>query len=359
MARAACALLSMHHLIHNVSVLKNHASRAQCMAMVKANAYGHGLRSVALRLEPYVDSFGVASIDEALALRRVGIKLPITLMEGVFEPSELIIAAQENFHVVFHHECQISWLDQGGIQEPITAWLKIDTGLGRLGFTERESWVSYERLSQHKNIRQHCGIMSHLACADQPDHPLNNLQMKRFEHFIQELPGPKSLCNSAGLFLFPEAHYDIVRPGIALYGVSPFRDRTAAELGLKSVMSIHTQLISVKQVPQGTSIGYGAHYICSEDMPVGVVALGYGDVLLRTAREGMPVLINGVRCHVIGRVSMDMMTVDLRACPYARVGDPVTLWGEGLSLEEVTASTSHSVYDMLTGVQPRVKFHWQ
>jgi alanine racemase len=311
-----------------------------------------------LRLEAHVDAFGVASIDEALALRNVGIKIPITLMEGVFEPQELMIAAQENLHVVFHHACLIAWLDQIDVAQPLTAWLIIDTGMGRLGFSGDERWRAYERLACSQKIQQPCGIMSHFACADQPDHPLNHLQIEQFYQFTHELPGLKSLCNSAGIFSFPQAHYDVVRPGISLYGISPCGGITAEQLGLKPVMSMHTRLISVRYVKRGSSIGYGAHYVCPEDMPIGVIALGYGDVLVRTAREGMPVLVNGVKCHVVGRVSMDMMTVDLRRYPQAQVGEPVTLWGEGLPLEEVTVATSHGVYDMLTGVQPRVAFYW-
>lgn len=358
MSRAALAILSTENLLHNLAIIKSHAPNSQVIAMIKANAYGHGLRSTALRLEKQVSSFGVASIDEAIALRRVGIKIPITLMEGVFEPDELLIAACENFHVVFHDEVQLQWLTMFSLPLQLTAWLKVDTGMGRLGFTLSQAHHAYEQLSGNPQIKQPIGIMSHFACADDAAHPLNQMQINNFEQFVHDKKGPKSLCNSAAIVAFPDQHYDAIRPGLALYGVSPLPHVSAATLKLKPVMTLQTRLMAVRHVQKNSTLGYGARFVCPEDMLIGVIAMGYGDGYPRTAQDGTPVLVNGIRCQLVGRISMDMITVDLQACPQAQVNDPVVLWGNGLPIEEVAQYTHQSPYDMLTAVQSRVKFHW-
>jgi len=359
MSRAAVALLSTDNLLHNLAAIKSHAPSSHVIAMIKANAYGHGLRSTALRLEPYVYSFGVASIDEALALRNVGITLPITLMEGVFEPSELPVAVNENFHVVFHNREQLLWLKIAELQQSsLTAWLKIDTGMGRLGFPIEQAEYAYVELAGSPYIKKPIGILSHFACADTNDHPLNQKQIKKFEHFVKDKKGPKSLCNSAAIFSFKDHHYDMIRPGLALYGASPFQLISAADLGLKPVMTLQTKLMSIKEVKKGSTIGYNARFVCPEDMRIGIIAMGYGDGYPWTARDGTPILINGIRCALIGRVSMDMITVDLRAYPQAHVNDTVILWGDGLPIEEVAQYTQQCPYDILTAVQLRVRFSW-
>jgi alanine racemase len=358
MSRAALAILSTENLLHNLDVIKNHAQDSQVIAMIKANGYGHGLRSTALRLEKYVYSFGVASIDEAIALRKVNIKIPITLMEGVFEPNELLIAACENFHVVFHDATQLEWLKTSSLPCQLTAWLKVDTGMGRLGFTPRYADNAYMQLASNPQIKQPIGIMSHFACADEIAHPLNQQQINNFTQFIQHKAGLKSFCNSAAIFSFKDHHYDIVRPGLALYGVSPIPNISAADLGLKPVMTLQTRLMAVRDIQKDSSLGYGARFRCPNDMRVGVIAMGYGDGYPRTARDGTPILVNGMRCPLVGRVSMDMITVDVTNCPEAKVDDPVVLWGNGLPIEEVSQYTDQCPYDMLTAVQSRVRFHW-
>lgn len=352
------AILSTEALLHNVSIIRRQAPSSTLWAMVKANAYGHGLRSVSLRLEAHVDQLAVACIEEAYALRSVGITKPIVLIQGVSEPHQLARASHENFHVVFHDPMQLEWLRTSPPLAPLTAWLKINTGLGRLGFSSDHAERAYETLHMSPAVHQPIGIMSHFACADVKNHPLNYQQIDRFTTFIRDRPGPKSFCNSAGIFCFPDQHYDVVRAGIALYGISPLANCAADTLGLKPVMTLQTRLIAVRHALQGSTIGYGARYMCPENMPIGVIALGYGDGLARTTRDGAPVMVNGVRCEFAGKVSMDMATIDLRNCPTARVGDLVTVWGEGLPAEEMATYTNLSPYDMLTGVQNRVKFHW-
>lgn len=359
MARTALAILSTENLLHNLAVIKEQARGSSIIAMVKANAYGHGLRSVSLRLQDHVASLGVASIDEALALRKVGIKIPITLMEGVFDADELLVASCEGFHVVFHETTQIKWLESSAsFPLPLRTWLKIDTGMGRLGFSPEDAITAYQRLKSNSQIAQPIGLMSHFACADQLDHPLNREQIACFQMVTQHVLGPKSLCNSAALFSLKEHHYDVVRPGIALYGISPFSAISAADLQLKPVMTLQTRLISIRIARKNSTLGYGARFVCPEDMPVGVIAIGYGDGYPRSAQDGTPILVNGRRCSLIGRVSMDMITIDLRNYPTAKVNDEVVLWGNGLPLEEVTPYTANSAYDILTSVQSRVRFLW-
>lgn len=358
MSRTAIAILSTENLLHNLSVIKKHAPRSKIIAMVKANAYGHGLRSVASRLQKQVDMLGVACIDEAIALRKIGITIPILLAEGVFEPNELLIASVEGFHVVFHQEAQMKWLEKTSLPLPLNAWLKINTGMGRLGFNLEEAQKNYTTLKADKRIVQPVRIMSHFACADDGEHELNKKQSDAFEKFVADKGSKLSISNSAAVFNFPERVYDYIRPGIALYGASPFNDKSAADLNLKPVMTLQSTLIAVHHMKKGSSIGYGARYVCPEDMPVGVVAFGYGDGYPLTAQDGTPILVNNKRCALAGRISMDMLTVDLRGCPTATVGDPVVLWGEGLSVNELTSYTGHHVWSILTGVQNRVKFLW-
>jgi alanine racemase len=362
MSRTAVAILSTENLLDNLKVIKGHAPHARVIAMVKANAYGHGLRSVSSRLQKHVDMLGVASIDEALALRKVGIQIPIILAEGVFEPNELIIASTEGFHVVFHEDVQLQWLANLSCPLPIQAWLKIDSGMGRLGFDLDKAPCYFDQLSKSPQVAKPIRIMSHFACADDPANPLNQHQIDIFNRFVRRISEKSSseysLCNSAGIFQYPACHYHFVRPGIALYGASPLLGTSAAQLNLKPVMTLQTSLISKKMMSKGSAIGYGARFTCPQDLPIGIIAFGYGDGYPRTARDGTPILVNNTRCHLIGRVSMDMIAVDLTPCPTAKVGDPVILWGNGLPIEDVAQFTDNVSYDLLTGVQHRVKFHW-
>lgn len=358
MSRLAIATLSTENLIHNLNIIKKQALGCKVIAMIKANAYGHGLRSTALRLDEKVYSLGVASVDEALALRKINIKSPITLMSGAFEADDLFIASCQNFHLIFHEETQIEWLNNIKLPNPINAWLKIDTGMGRLGFNLESAKKAYQALSNSSQIVQPIGIISHIACADEPSHPLNKQQMDNFDSFVRSLPGSKSLANSASIFALKESLYDVVRPGLSLYGISPLKDKSASSLGLKPVMTLQTRLVSISNAKKGSSIGYGARFICPEDMKIGVIAMGYGDGYPRSAKNGTPLLVNNKRCQLVGTVSMDMAMIDLRNCPEAKIGDPVILWGDGLPLEEVAEYTNNISYDIICGVQQRVKFYW-
>lgn len=368
--RSTVAYLSTDNLLHNLKIIRQIAPNSKVIGMVKANAYGHGLRSIALRLQNYIDFLGVAAIDEALQLRKAGVTTPIVLMEGVFEPEELIIAADENFSVVFHNQQQLAWLNDytlnNLIKIPINAWMKIDTGMGRLGFNVLEAKNVYQYLLTNINIANPIGIMSHFACADLKSHSLNLQQIKNFNNCLKNLENVKSIndivvksfCNSAAIFNFINEHYDVVRPGIALYGVSPILNKSALDLNLKPVMTLQTEIIAIKNLLKDSFVGYGARFRCPRDLKAAVIAIGYGDGYPRTAIDGTPVIINKKRCQIIGKVSMDMAVVDLTNCNDAKIGDPVVLWGDDLPIEEVADFTQNSVYDLLTAIQNRVKFIW-
>lgn len=359
MSRSAIAYLSTKNLHHNLDIIRLKAPTSQIIAVVKANAYGHGIRAVSQRLHNVVYAFGVASIDEALIIRSVGIKTPVLLMEGVFEPSELEEASREGFEVVFHSPHQIEWLKRFNLKQPIIAWLKVNTGLARLGVNHDDVKKHYDTLMASQNIIKPVRIISHFACADIPNHSLNQVQINRFKKIVQQYDTYYSLCNSAGLFNYPEQHYQFIRPGVCLYGVSPFDSASAQNLNLKPVMTLKTSLIAINQLKKGDFVGYGAQYTCDEDMPVGVVAFGYGDGYPFTAQNGTPILINDTRCPLVGRVAMDMLMVDLRPCKVPpSIGDTVTLWGEDLPLEDVVHHTQDITWNMITSIQNRVKFVW-
>lgn len=358
MSRTATAILSTENLLHNLQVIKDKVKPAKVIAMVKANAYGHGIRSVGLRLDGRVDMMGVASIDEALALRKAGIKTDILLAEGVFEPGELLIAATEKLHVVFHSSTQLEWLDKSALPLPVHAWIKIRTGMGRLGFAPADARNAYQQLLTHTKTHKPVRILSHFACADENDHPLNAQQIEIFQSFIKGIDSEFSLCNSAGIFNFPMCHYDYVRPGLALYGISPLPEKSAAELGLKPVMTLQSSLIAIQHFDKGDTVGYGARRTYDTSTPVGIIAFGYGDGYPFTTKDGSPVLVGDVVCPLVGRISMDMMAVDLSACPHAQIGDPVLLWGEKLPLEQIAKHTDHIAWNIITGIQNRVKFLW-
>lgn len=362
MGRTAVAILSTQNLKHNVSVLRERAPSSKIIAMLKANGYGHGLRSVSSRLGDSVDLLGVASIDEAIALRGVGIKTPIMLAGGVFHPDEFPLVVENQFDVVFHNAQQIDWLFESQPSHKIRAWFKLNSGMGRLGFSPDQAQQHYYRLQSSPYVYSDVPILSHFACADDKENPLNQYQIDVFRNFAKSVKTSTkqslSLCNSAAIYNFPDSHHDFVRPGLSIYGASPIGGVSASELGLKPVMTVKSSLVSVQKLSKGSSVGYAKKFICPEDMMVGVVAFGYGDGYPITARNGTPILVENRRCSLIGRVSMDLLNVDLRNYPDAKIGDSVTLWGEGLPIEEVASHTENLPYDILAGMQHRVKFTW-
>lgn len=352
MSRPARALLNAEALRHNLEVVRRHAPKARVMAVVKANGYGHGVTWVARTLAK-ADGFAVASIEEAIPLRQAGIQQPIVLLEGIFDSTEIALLRQHTLAPVIHHEQQLAMLEAGGANLPDQIWIKVDTGMHRVGFTPAAFPTMLARAKQLPGVRR-IGAMTHFANADDVKDTLTSEQIVQFRSTLNGATIETSLANSAGILAWPESHGDWVRPGIMLYGASPLAGRSASDLDLRPVMTLETALISVHKRSRGERIGYGGDYRCPQDMPVGVAAIGYGDGYPRHAAPGTPVLVNGRRVPLIGRVSMDMITLDLRALPDAKVGDRVTLWGEGLPVDEVAQSAGTISYELLCHVAERI-----
>ena len=351
MSRPARALIDTSALIHNLNIVRQFAPESRVMAVIKANGYGHGLLVTATALSA-ADEYGVASIDEALVLREAGLTAPITALEGFFSAEEIPLFVQHEVTTIIHSIWQVEVLESASQPGQIKAWIKINTGMNRLGIKLAEADSVIERV-RHCGLIGEFGLLSHLACADEIDIDATREQMARFKELTDQNELTVSLANSAGIVAWPESHCDVVRPGIMLYGSSPVATMTAAEIGLKPVMSSQSELIAINQQRKGDAIGYGGDWICPEDMPVGVVAFGYGDGYPRHAPNGTPVIVNGARVPLIGRVSMDMIMVDLRNV-IAKVGDTVELWGSSLSIDEVARCAGTISYELMCQLTERV-----
>ncbi len=337
----------------NLNRVRQTAPNSTIWAVIKAGAYGHDMERVATTLSD-ADGFAVARLDEALQLRRANIRKPILILEGIHSAEELSVASQADLAIVLHHASQLSALLSAKLASPISVWVKLDTGMHRLGFSSEEFAVVLQQLQQREAVKI-IGLMTHLANADDPSDPTTEEQLKQFDQLVAGRALPLSAANSAAILSFPASHYDWVRPGIMLYGASPFTNSTGPELGLKPVMTLRSSLISVKNLKKGERVGYSGTFEAPEDMPMGVVGIGYGDGYPRHAKAGTPLLVNGQPLPLIGRVSMDMITVDLRQQPNAQVGDPVVLWGEGLPAEEIANASDTIAYQLFCGIAKRVR----
>lgn len=355
MIRPVEALINLRALQHNLAVVQGMAPSSHCMAIIKANGYGHGMVRVARTLAK-ADGFGVASFEEAQGLRDAGITQPITLLSGFLESAELPLIARHALTVTVHHRFQVEMLERTRLAAPLRVWLKIDTGMHRLGVALDEVRPLWDRLSALSWLQQPIGLLTHFGCADDRDNVLTTEQIQRFDVATVGLPGARSLANSAGVIAWQQARRDWIRPGIVLYGVSPFAAVSAQALGLRSVMTLKSRLISIQRVQRGERIGYGAAWTCPEDMLIGIVAMGYGDGYPRHAPSCTPVLVGGRRVPLVGRVSMDSLYVDLRQHPGATIGDSVVVWGDELPVEEVAAAAGTIPYELLCKVTGRVKF---
>jgi alanine racemase len=352
-SRLIRAVIDAAALRHNVRTIRERARGARIMAVVKANAYGHGLVPTALALGE-VDAFAVARLEEGLALRAQGVSQPIVLLEGVFAAEQLLEAARYGFDLVVHDALQIEILEEDPGPHRFVLWVKIDTGMNRLGFRPDEFPQALRRLRDLKPAPLEIRLLTHLARADEPENPMTAGQVARFKEATRGLDFAISIANSAGVFSELHLGCDWVRPGLALYGASPFADRTGADLGLRPVMSLETSVIAVRHVPRGETVGYGGTWQAPRDSTVAIVAAGYGDGLARGLPSGTPVLIDGRRAPLCGRVSMDMIAVDVTELPGVRVGTPAVLWGRGLPVEEVARHAGTIPYELLCGVSQRV-----
>lgn len=351
MTFGARALIRLDALKHNLRVIRDACPDASIMAVIKANAYGHGMLPVARSIRD-VDAFAVARLAEALELRGAGIETPIVLLAGVFNDAELQEAVNHGFQIVVHCPEQIELLEQHNSGQTVV-WLKFDTGMNRLGFDPAEFDDLVSRLQSCTSVAE-LRLMSHLASAEEPGNVATVRQLQLFNTLVEKFSGAVSVANSAGALGSPAVNGNLwIRPGILLFGLSPFPDKTAAELGLKPVMQFEARLIARKRLARGARVGYGGNYEAPEDSTLGIISAGYGDGYTRHFRSGTPVLINGRRVPLIGNVSMDMIAVDLGRDAMDQVGDVATLWGDGLPVEEVAPWADAIPYDLVCGVMNR------
>ena len=353
MSRMIRARIDTAALRANYSRIKAVAAGRRAIAVVKAKGYGHGGVTVARALEA-ADAFGVARLEEGVALREAGIRQPIVLLEGVVTRGQLQEAAAHRLELVVHEPGQIALLEDWRGPAPFALWLKLDTGMNRLGFRAEQFAAAHSRLAALAVPSSRLRVMTHFACADERDSPVTREQLARFSAIAAPLGLETSLCNSAGIFGWPDAHGDWVRPGLSLYGVSPFAGESAASLGLAPVMTLTSTVIAVRRVEQGEYVGYGRLWRAARESRVAILAAGYADGLLRGLPDGTPVVIRGRRAPLVGRVSMDMIAVDVTDLPDVEVGAAVELWGPSLPVEEVAARAASLAYELLCGVSSRV-----
>lgn len=347
--RPARALIDLQALRANYRLARQ-LGAARALAVVKADAYGHGAVACAQALEPEADGFAVACIEEALSLREAGIQAPILLLEGFFAADELELIVQHRLWTVVHSEWQLRLLEQWSGAASIKAWLKLDSGMHRVGFAPAEYQAAWQRLQQCAAVAS-VVCMTHFARADEMDCARTQEQQDSFAAATAGLPGERSLRNSPSLLGWSGPASDWVRPGLMLYGMDPLDRPSIASRQLQPVMSLVSKVISVRELAAGEPVGYGARFVTSRPSRIGVVAMGYADGYPQCAPAGMPVAVDGRPAVLAGRVSMDMLTVDLTDLPRAGLGSEVELWGRQISAAEVAARCHTSPYELLCGVR--------
>ena len=358
MTRATRATINLNALRHNLSIARQAAPHSRHLAVIKANAYGHGIVSVAKALAE-ADALAVACVDEAVQLRDAGVTQSLVILEGFLNLQELEICRRYQLSPVIHQMEQIDLLE-AECGDALAVWFKVDTGMHRLGFSIEQVGQAWRRLLECRSIDiQNSVLMSHLANADDLSDAKTEQQYQLFHQVQNQIKSSDilplaSLANSGGLLGWSQTCMDWVRPGIMLYGISPFQNKIGTDHNLQAVMTLKSRLIAINSHKQGETVGYGGSWTCPEDMNIGVIAIGYGDGYPRHAKAGTPVLINGQRVPLVGRVSMDMITVDLRGLTDINIGDAVILWGKGLPTEEISLYANTIAYDLLCGVNPRV-----
>ncbi len=348
------AIVDSAALRHNLARGRTTAPGSGVMAGIKANAYGHGLVPAAKAMAES-DGFAVARLEEGLALRRAGLANRILLLEGACGAEQLALAAQQDFDLMVHSIEQIEMLEGRAGSDVVRAWIKVDTGMNRLGFRVEEFAAAHRRLVGIANVAPDPTLVTHLASADDRRDSKTTTQLQAFGTATAGVPGARSIANSAAMLAWPATRADWVRPGLMLYGVSPFPSGTGAELGLRPAMTLQSEVIAVKAVKQGETVGYGGAWRALRNTRMAVVAGGYGDGYPRSTGPGAPVLVNGHHAPLIGRVSMDMVTVDVTDLPVVAIGDPVVLWGEGVPVENVARHAGTIPYELICGVSQRVQ----
>ncbi|MFG1172371.1 catabolic alanine racemase DadX [Erwiniaceae bacterium CAU 1747] len=351
MSRPIVATIDTAALRQNLAVARRAAGGSRLWSVVKANAYGHGIDRVWQSLQE-TDGFGLLNLEEAILLREQGWKKPVLLLEGFFHPEDLAILDRYRLTTSVHSNWQIQSLAKARLSAPLDIYLKMNSGMNRLGFQPDQVHNAWQKLRSLPNVGE-ITLMAHFAEAETAEGIVEPL--KRIEQAAEGLHCPRSLANSAATLWHPQSHYDWVRPGIILYGASPSgRWQDIAGNGLKPVMTLTSEIIGVQQLSAGAKVGYGGHYRAREAQRIGVVACGYADGYPRISPTGTPVMVDGVMTHIVGRVSMDMITVDLTPCPQAGIGSAVELWGNHIKIDDVAAASGTVGYELMCALAPRV-----
>lgn len=351
--RPLVATVDLTALRHNYLLAKQCAPQRKAFAVVKANAYGHGAREAVTALRDIADGFAVACLEEAEVVRASAPDARILLLEGCFEAAEYLRAAVLGLDVAVQDQRQADWLLAAELPRPLNVWLKLDSGMHRLGFSVGDLRSCHARLKGAAQVGE-LNLISHFACADERNHPLSEAQLERYAELLGLEFDNCSLANSAAVLTLPQAHMAWIRPGIMLYGATPFASLSAAELRLTPVMTLTGALIAIREVPAGESVGYGASWVASRASRIGTVSCGYADGYPRSAPSGTAVVIRGRRIPLAGRVSMDMLAVDLTDLPEAQLGDAVELWGAQMPIDELAQACGTIGYELLTKVTARV-----
>ena len=357
MSRTTVATIHLAALRHNLARLKALAAPAKVMAVVKADAYGHGLERVARALDGEAEAFAVAALGDGLRLRAAGHRQRIVVLSGPDNAGDVTEMQRLQLEATIHHESQLRWLAEAPpARGRLRVWLKIDSGMHRLGFAPGCVAAVHAQLAAMTGIDPEIGLLTHFSDSEVFDGAQTPAQIASFTEVTSPFSGPRSLSNSAAVLGWPDARGDWVRTGGLLYGLSVVDGQSGADFGFRPAMTLSTRLIAINRIGQGESIGYNGTWTCPEDMPVGVAAVGYGDGYPRSADAGTPVLVGDRRVPLIGRVSMDLITLDLRHAPDAAVGDRVVLWGPELPVETVAAQSGTISYDLTCGMTRRVLF---
>lgn len=347
--RPARALIDLQALRHNYQLARE-TTGAKALAVIKADAYGHGAVRVAQALETEADGFAVACIEEALELRQAGIRAPILLLEGFFEADELALIVEHDFWCVVHSLWQLEAIEQTSVGKPLNIWLKMDSGMHRVGVHPADYQAAYQRLLATSKVAK-VVLMTHFARADELGSLRTDEQVAIFQATREGLAAEVSLRNSPGVMGWPNVPSDWVRPGIMLYGATPFDQPQAVADRLQPVMTLESKVICVRELPAGEPVGYGGAFVTDRNMRIGVVAMGYADGYPRQAPTGTPVMIDGQRSQLLGRVSMDMLCVDLTNLPLAGVGSRVELWGKNVLASDVAASAGTISYQIFCNLK--------
>ena len=353
MARPTTATIDLDAIRHNYRLAKQLAGESRALAVVKADAYGHGAVKVCQALVNEADGFAVAAIEEAIELREAGITSPILLLEGFFEANELSLIEHYNLSFVVHNSFQLESLAGYNGPAMFNVWLKIDIGMHRLGIPLNQALNALGQLLALRSVKN-VVLMAHFACADELDNPITADQLQLFLKTVNGRGLPLSLSNSAAILGWPQTHHDWIRPGLMLYGATPFETAQAQADRLKPAMHLNTEVIAVRTLTEGETVGYGASWRAERPSRIGTLAIGYADGYPRQMRSGAPILIEGQRTNIVGRVSMDMITVDLTDLPKATIGSSAELFGAALTAAELAPWANTIPYTLFTGITRRV-----